>query len=120
VGTPTFRMTEAVRDSLAVVPAPDPGMDYALLPLAVTREAAGRGDPRDEIAVDYVAEDGTYRSAERYVTAPGGDAHVGSLAQGEDASVVLVIQVPTGDSGGGTWSVTPGLTSDTSWFVAER
>jgi hypothetical protein len=119
IGTPTFHMTEAVLDAIAVNPPPDPGMDYAVLPLAVTREAADRGDPLDEIAVDYVAEDGTGSIPERYVTAPGADVHVGSLAQGESASIVLVIQVPQGDSGGGTWSVTPGLTSDTSWFVAE-
>ncbi|MBT1635088.1 hypothetical protein [Clavibacter michiganensis] len=120
VGTPTFHMTAAVLDSIAVNPPPDPGMDYAVLPLAVTREAADPGVAVDEISVDYVAEDGTSCAPERYVTAPGADAHAGPLAQGESASVVLVIQVPTGDAGGGTWSVTPGPTSDTSWFVAER
>ncbi|WP_086521142.1 hypothetical protein [Clavibacter michiganensis] len=120
IGTPSFHMTAAVLDSIAVNPPPDPGMDYAVLPLAVTREAADPGVAVDEISVDYVAEDGTFCAPERYVIAPGADAHAGPLEQGESASVVLVIQVPTGDAGGGTWSVTPGPTSDTSWFVAER
>ncbi|MBF4621049.1 DUF4190 domain-containing protein [Clavibacter sp. VKM Ac-2542] len=121
LGTPILDATAAV---LAADPTNEPpaaGMQYAVVPVTATYLGSSTGDPLSELALGFLAADGTqYSAADSFVQAPAPaftDAYEMLEPQGT-ASGNVVVEIPIDGAADGLWATAPGMIADAYYFRA--
>ncbi|PPF53213.1 DUF4190 domain-containing protein, partial [Clavibacter michiganensis] len=121
LGTPILDATAAV---LAADPSNEPpaaGMQYAVVPVTATYLGSSTGDPLSELAVGFLAPDGTqYSAADSFAQAPAPaftDAYEMLEPQGT-ASGNVVVEIPIDGAADGLWATAPGMIADAYYFRA--
>ncbi|MBM7412701.1 hypothetical protein JOE38_002524 [Clavibacter michiganensis] len=121
LGTPILDATAAV---LAADPSNDPpadGMQYAVVPVTVTYLGSSTGDPLSELALGFLAPDGSqYSAADSFAVAPAP-----AFTDNEDllepqgtATGNVVIEIPVEGAADGLWATAPGMIADAYYFRA--
>ncbi|MBF4630855.1 DUF4190 domain-containing protein [Clavibacter michiganensis subsp. phaseoli] len=121
LGTPTLDATAAVLAADPTNEAPAEGMQYAVVPVTATYLGSSTGDPLSELAVGFLAADGSqYSAADSFVQAPApaftDDADL--LEPQGTATGNVVIEIPIDGAEGGLWATAPGTIADAYYFRA--
>ncbi|MBM7389526.1 hypothetical protein JOE37_002520 [Clavibacter michiganensis] len=119
LGTPTLDATAAVLAADPSNEAPAEGMQYAVVPVTATYLGSSTGDPLSELAVGFLAADGSqYSAADSFVQAPApaftDDADL--LEPQGTATGNVVIEIPIDGAEGGLWATAPGMIADAYYF----
>ncbi|WP_440696389.1 DUF4190 domain-containing protein [Clavibacter nebraskensis] len=121
LGQPVLDATAAVLAADPANQAPAEGMQYAVVPVTVTYLGASEGDPLSELALGFLAADGTqYSAADSFATAPAPaftDNEELLEFQGT-ASGNVVIEIPIEGAADGLWATAPGTLADAYYFRA--
>jgi hypothetical protein len=121
LGTPIFDATAAVLAADPANQAPAEGMQYAVVPVTVTYLGATEGDPLSELALGFLAADGSqYSAADSFATAPAPaftDNEEPLDSQGT-ATGNVVIEIPIEGAADGLWATAPGTLADAYYFRA--
>jgi hypothetical protein len=121
LGQPIVDATAAVLAADPTNPEPAEGMQYAVVPVTVTYLGDDEGDPLSELALGYLAPDGSQHSAAdafALAPAPAFTDNAEMLESQGTASGNVVIEIPTEGAGEGLWATAPGLTADAYYFRA--
>ena len=121
LGTPILDATAAVLAADPSNEAPADGMQYAVVPVTATYLGSSTGDPLSELAVGFLASDGSqYSAADSFVQAPAPaftDADELLEPQGT-ATGNVVIEIPIDGAQDGLWATAPGMIADAYYFRA--
>ncbi|PPF54049.1 DUF4190 domain-containing protein [Clavibacter michiganensis] len=119
LGTPVLDATAEVLAADPTNEAPAEGMQYAVVPVTATYLGATSGDPLSELAVGFLAADGSQYSAEdSFVLAPApAFTDNGELLDPlGTATGNVVIEIPIDGAADGLWATAPGTLSDAYYF----
>ncbi|MBF4617831.1 DUF4190 domain-containing protein [Clavibacter sp. VKM Ac-2873] len=121
LGTPILDATAAVLAADPTNGPPADGMQYAVVPVTATYLGSSTGDPLSELAVGFLASDGSqYSAADSFVQAPAPaftDADKLLEPQGT-ATGNVVIEIPIEGAADGLWATAPGMIADAYYFRA--
>ncbi|WP_316314590.1 DUF4190 domain-containing protein, partial [Clavibacter michiganensis] len=121
LGTPILDATAAVLAADPTNGPPEEGMQYAVVPVTATYLGSSTGDPLSELALGFLAPDGTqYSAADSFVQAPAPaftDASAMLEPQGT-ASGNVVVEIPIDGAADGLWATAPGMIADAYYFRA--
>jgi hypothetical protein len=121
LGTPILDATAAV---LAADPSNEPpadGMQYAVVPVTVTYLGSSTGDPLSELALGFLAPDGSqYSAADSFAQAPAPafTDNAELLEPQGTATGNVVIEIPIDGAADGLWATAPGMIADAYYFRA--
>ncbi|OUE30493.1 hypothetical protein BFL35_09910 [Clavibacter michiganensis] len=121
LGQPILDGTAAVLAADPAAPAPEEGMQYAVVPVTVTYLGTEAGDPLSELALGFLAPDGSqYSAADSTVIAPAPafTDNVDLLEPQGVASGNVVIEIPIDGAADGLWATAPGMIADAYYFRA--
>ncbi|CAQ00368.1 DUF4190 domain-containing protein [Clavibacter sepedonicus] len=121
LGTPILDATAAVLAAEEGNPPPADGMQYAVVPVTATYLGTTEGDPLSELAVGFLAADGSqYSAADSFALAPAPaftDNEELLEPQGT-ATGNVVIEIPIDGAADGLWATAPGMIADAYYFRA--
>ena len=119
LGTPVLDATAEVLAADPTNEAPAEGMQYAVVPVTATYLGATVGDPLSELAVGFLAADGSqYSAADSFVLAPApAFTDNGELLDPlGTATGNVVVEIPIDGAADGLWATAPGTLSDAYYF----
>ncbi|MFT2752612.1 DUF4190 domain-containing protein [Clavibacter sp. Sh2088] len=121
LGQPILDATAAVLAADPTNQAPAEGMQYAVVPVTVTYLGATEGDPLSELALGFLAADGSqYAAADSFAIAPAPaftDNEELLESQGT-ATGNVVIEIPIEGAADGLWATAPGTLAEAYYFRA--